>query len=461
MSAKDPVDTDRAWSYADALHAIWARSDFERGRVANPFVDAEAGERGLRRVAALLDRLGCPQDRFAAVHIAGSKGKGSTAAILAAILGAAGHRPGLFTSPHLHTVRERIVVAGEAISEERFAALTARVEQAAAALERDHPALGPISTFEILTALALLAFADAGCPLAVIEVGLGGTYDATNVLSPLVAVITRLDLEHTAILGDSLAAIAAAKAGIIKSGQTVLVAPQSAAALAVIAAVATDRGSPLLVGDRDWRLAGDWRNFTAIGPWGRLSCMRLALSGAHQMENAGLALAAVWALRQAGWVIPEVAIRTGLTDVRWPGRFERVVRAGQPTFVLDGAHTPAAAAALAETLATEMPGQQAVLVLGVSADKDLAALLHPLAPIISAVIATQADHPRALPAAALAAHLDCGDHPLAVVPAVGAALTEAASRAGPAGMVLVTGSLFVVASAREALGLAVAEPTLA
>jgi len=457
MATEPPRD-----AYADALRAVWARSDFERGRVANPFVDAAAGERGLRRTAALLARLGRPQDRFGALHVAGSKGKGSTAAMLDAVLRAAGWGTGLYTSPHLHTVRERVAIDGVPIAEDRFAGLAERVEAAAAAIEREDRGLGGVTTFEVLTAIGFLAFAEAGCCLVVVEVGLGGSWDATNVLTPLVSVITRLDLEHTAILGRTLPEIAAAKAGIVKPGVPVVVAPQAAEALAVVERAAAEHGAPQLVGDRDWRVAGGWRRFDAVGPWGEYRGLRLGLPGAHQVENAGLALAALWALHPAGIAVPAEAVRDGLATVAWPGRFERVVRPGEATVILDGAHTPASAAALAAALAAEFPGERAVVVLGTSADKEPAALVGALAPVAKAVVATRADHPRAMTAEAVAAGVAAGVAELPVEAAAGvpAALARAAALAGPEGLVLVTGSLFVVAGAREALGLARPDPAL-
>jgi dihydrofolate synthase/folylpolyglutamate synthase len=228
----------------------------------------------------------------------------------------------------------------------------------------------------------------------------------------------------------------------------------------VIARVAAARGSPLLVGGVDWRLTGDWRAFDAVGPWGALPGLRLALPGNHQVENAGVALAALWALRPLAPALAEPAIRAGLAGVRWPGRFERVDRPGQPPIILDGAHTALAAAALADAVAAEAPGRRLVVLLGVSADKDPLALLRPLAPQAAAVIATQADHPRALPAAALAANLSGLGPAIETIPAVATALARAASLAGDDGLILVTGSLFVVATARQALGLAVPDPTI-
>ncbi len=453
------MTTANPWTYLDALRALWARSAYERGYISNPFNDLKSAERGLRRTAALLDRLGRPQERYAILHVAGSKGKGSTSALAAAALGAGGHRVGLFTSPHLHAWRERVAVAGEPVAEETFAALTQRAVAAAEALEAARPDLGQVTTFELLTALALDGFAAAGCAVAVVEVGLGGTYDATNVVRPAVAAITRLDFEHTAVLGATIEEIAANKAGIVEPGRPVVVSPQPPAALAVIEAAAAERGSPLLVGGRDWRWSGDWRAFAADGPWGRYDGLGLALPGAHQVENAATALAALWCLHRAGLAVPEAAVRAGFAAVRWPGRFERVAVNGA-TVVLDGAHTPAAAAALAAALAEVYPGRRAVAVLGLGADKDPAALAAALAPVAASVVATRSTNPRAAPPEAVAAGARAAGLPTEVVPAVAAALARARARAAAGGLVLVTGSLFAVAEAREALGLARPDPPL-
>ena len=447
-----------ALTYPAALRALWDRSAYERGYVSNPFGDAASGERGLRRVAALLDRLGRPQERVGIVHVAGSQGKGSTSAMVDAVLRAAGHRVGLFTSPHLHSWRERIAVDGEPIAEAAFAGLTARAVAAAEAVEVAEPDLGQVTTFELLTAMGLDAFATAGCALAVLEVGLGGRYDATNVVTPLVAAITRLDLEHTAVLGGSLEEIAAAKAGILKPGRPAAVSPQDPAALAVVEAVAAERGSPFLVGGRDWHWSGTWRRFDADGPWGRYDGLPLGLPGDHQLENAGTALAALWSLTEDGVAVPEAAVRVGLASVRWPGRFERVSLPAGATAVLDGAHTPAAAAALAAAVATEFPDRRAVVVLGASVDKEAATLARALASVTAAVVATRSANPRAMAAEGVAAGARAAGLPVEVVADVGDAVARAVDRAGPAGLVLVVGSLFVVAEAREALGLGRADP---
>jgi dihydrofolate synthase/folylpolyglutamate synthase len=290
------TDTNNTWDYRSALRAIWERSAYDRGFISNPFAGDAAADLGLRRTATLLDRLGRPHERYGIVHVAGSKGKGSTCAFIDAILRTAGYRAGRYTQPHLHTMRERIAVAGRPIDESAFAALTRRALDAARTVERERPELGEVTAFELATAMALDHFASAGCDLAVVEVGLGGTLDATNVVTPLVSVITALDLEHTAVLGDTLPKIAAQKAGIIKPGRPVAVSPQSPEALAVIEQVAKERESALYVGGRDWEWTGTWRSFSATGPWGTFENLTSGLVGRHQIDNACVAIAATWLL---------------------------------------------------------------------------------------------------------------------------------------------------------------------
>jgi len=447
----------KGWSYRDALRAIWARSGYDRGYVSNPFWGDEAAALGLRRTAALLDRLGRPHERYAVIHVAGSKGKGSTCAVAASLLRAAGYRVGLSTSPHLHAYRERIALDGEPLNESAFAALTQRAVGEAEALARAAPDLGEVTAFELTTAMALETFAAAGCAVAVVEVGMGGRLDATNVLRADVAAITALDLEHTAVLGRTLPAIAAQKAGIIEPRRPVVVSPQEPAALAVIEAAATEQGSPLLLAGRDWRWEGPWRDFAATGLWGRYERLRSGLVGAHQVENACTALAAV-SLIGDRLPVSEAAARRGLAETRWPGRFERVRIDGGPEIVVDGAHTPASAVVLAETLAQEYPGRPAVLVLGTMRDKDPAALCRALAPVVASVVATEARSPRAAATADVATGAVAAGLASDAVAGVAAALTRARDIAGRDGLVLVTGSLSVVAEAREALGLARSDP---
>ena len=253
-------------NYREAIGYIIDRSGYDRGFVANPF-DAETV--GLRRTAWLLDGLGNPERAVPAVHVAGTKGKGSTAAFLAAILRASGRRVGLYTSPHLHTFRERIQIHGAPVREASFADLTTEIAPLNARLAGEHPDWGEATAFEVATALAFLAFARAEVDVSVIEVGLGGRLDATNVLDPEVSVITSISYDHTRILGDTLAEIAAEKGGIIKPGRPVVSAPQQTEAAETLQRIARERGCELLMGGVDWHASGR-RRCLRCGAVGRL-----------------------------------------------------------------------------------------------------------------------------------------------------------------------------------------------
>jgi dihydrofolate synthase/folylpolyglutamate synthase len=439
------------WDYARALAELWNRSSYERGLISDPFGDPDRAERGLARMRALLLELGNPHLRLPTAHVAGSKGKGSTSALIAAAAAAAGHRVGLYSSPHLHRFPERIAINGNPVDDAAFAAQAEHIAAAARRLEQREPGHGMVTTFEFVTAMAFSTFAAAECDLAVIEVGLGGRYDATNLLSPLVTVITRIDLEHTAVLGPTYADIAAQKAGILRPGVTCVASPQAPQAASVIASHASDVGCPLLLGGRDWTWAGTSRAFAARGPWGDWPGLAVALPGPHQVENACTALAALHVIDRAGVPVPEAAVRAGFASVRWPGRFERV-SINERDFVLDGAHTPASARALLSTWRDELPGHLPTIVLGMGSDKDAASVLEALRPIVGRLIVTRADSPRAADPLTLARAAGQIGLLAEVQPSVAAAVAAAID--GRPGPVLVTGSLFVAGEAREALGLA-------
>lgn len=437
--------------YQQAIAYIIERSGYDRGFVANPF-DAETI--GLRRTTWLLEALGNPQAKVPAVHVAGTKGKGSTAAFIASILHASGRRVGLYTSPHLHTFRERIQIDGQPISEQRFADLTAEIAPFNAQLASDKPDWGEATAFEVSTALAFLAFARETLDVVVVEVGLGGRLDATNVLDPRVSVITSISYDHVGILGDTLGQIASEKGGIIKPGRPVVVAPQRPEASETLLRIAGERGSELLFGERDWQAEGHALSFVATGPWGRYDDLQSALVGRHQVDNAGAAIATCWVLDRDGLAIPEEAIRTGLRTVSWPGRFE-VVR-DDPLIVVDGAHNVDSVERLAETLVDEFSGRRLVLVLGIAADKDVEQMVRILAPLARTVIATASHHPRAASSDRIVAALQELDQPVpvvAVAPSVADGLNLAMVDVDDP-VICVTGSLYVVAEAREALGLA-------
>jgi dihydrofolate synthase/folylpolyglutamate synthase len=399
---------------------------------------------GLERIEALLTALGRPETGLRVVHIGGTNGKGSVAALSAAILQAAGLRTGLYTSPHLLDVTERIRIDGLSLSRETLARHAARI---APALET-----GAATFFEAMTAVALAAFREARVDAAVLEVGLGGRWDATNVGAPLVSVVTRIDYDHQEFLGRRLEDIAGEKAGIIRGG-TVLSAAQAPEAMAVVEARCRAVGVPLLVEGRQLEvqalesdLAG--HRLRLRGPGFAYDDLRLALPGLYQPGNAVLAVGAVRAFAAAsGLAVPEAAVRAGAAAVRWPGRFQVVPGApGRPTLVLDGAHNPAGAAALAASLRHHFAGRRLALVVGVSADKDRAGILKALASPAARIYLVPADHPRATPPGELRAQLPPVDAEVVLAASPGEALGAALEAPG-IDVVCVAGSLFVVADA--------------
>jgi dihydrofolate synthase/folylpolyglutamate synthase len=398
---------------------------------------------GLARIEGLLGALGNPERRYALVQVGGTNGKGSTAAMLAAMLRAQGRRVGLYTSPHLLTLRERIRVDGEAISED---ALADGYDALATLIARSDA-----SMFEAITALALDWFEGEGVEVAVLEVGLGGRLDSTTVGVPAAAIVTRIDLDHQAWLGDTLAEIAAEKAAIVRPGVGIAVAAaQAPAAEEVLARRAREVGVPLLMEGRDLavevceRSLGGQR-LRCHGPDWEMNDLLLGLLGTYQPSNALLAVAAARALG-----VPPSAIADGLLRARWPGRFE-VRRADGGWLVLDGAHNPGGALALADSLTAYFAGEPLTLVVGVSADKDAAGILRALAPRAERVILTAATNARAAAPADLAAAMP--STPAIVQTA--ASVDEALALAGApprTPVVCVAGSLFLVGDALRALG---------
>lgn len=441
--------TEHHQGYQRALGFLWRRSAYERGLITAPARSREEAALGQVRTRALLDALGAPDRGQAILHVTGSKGKGSTVAIASAITMSAGKKTGRFTSPHLHSYRERIAIDDEPVSESAFVRLANLVEEAAGLLERSRPELGSVNTFELLTAMGLLAFAEARCAATILEVGVGGEFDPTNVVAPTACAITRIDLEHTAILGSTYEAIATTKSGIVKSGVPVAVGPMPSEAREAIARRAASVGAPMLVAGRNWSVEGPWDEVRVAGPWGEVGPLRLGLPGAYQLENAGTACMACWLLDKE---IGKSALAEGLATARWPGRFEIVERSGI-TYVLDGAHTPAAAEALASAMRERFPGQRAQLVFGCSSDKNMKGVLDPLIAVAERVIATRSVHPRSAAPEEIAELARRSSVPVETAPNVAAAM----DLAGAGTLVLVTGSLFAVAEGREWLGLAEAD----
>lgn len=379
---------------------------------------------GLERIRRLLGRLGNPHRGLKFVHIAGSNGKGSTAALLASVLTAAGLRTGLYTSPHLWRFHERFQVDGVPISGEELAELAAQVLEAA----EDE------TEFELMTAIAFLHFRRSGCDIVVLETGLGGRLDSTNVIdAPEVAVITRIGLEHTQLLGDTLEKIAGEKAGIIKPGCDAVLYGQSREVEGLVERVCRERGVPLTVA--------------------RPSSLeyRISLLGEYQLSNAAVALETVDRLRRRGWEIPESAVVQGLENARWPGRMELARR--KPDVLLDGAHNPQCMEALARSLGGMYPGKRIIFLTGVLADKDYPAMMGELLPLAREFFTLTPDSPRALDAGELAVYLKMRGAKASPCGSVREGLDRALAAAGAEDVVCVCGSLYMVGEARHHLGL--------
>jgi len=428
--------------YLDSLRFLQARDDWERTGSA---ADAERWD--LRRMRSLLARLGDPHLGRRTVHIAGSKGKGSVAAMAASVLKQAGTSVGLYTSPHLHRFVERIAVNGEPISEDDFGWL---VEELALHVEAEDAdgSYGRLSTFEALTALAFLYFRGRGVEYQVLETGLGGRLDATNIFDTKdVCVITPISLEHTAILGDTVGQIAEEKAGIITPGATVIMAPQRESASDVIRRVCEERGVTLLEVAQSCAMTRkkhdrDGQEFALKTPRATYK-LHLPLLGHHQLDNAATAVLALEALEID---MDEKTLRGGLGAVRWPCRIELLKR--KPLIVADGAHNRDSMRRLVQTLRDDLSVREAVFVIGCARDKDMTAFVEELGPLASEVVATQSRSPRAKDAHEIAAAFRDADIPVAVETTVGAAVDAALGQAG-GGTVVICGSLFVAAEARE------------
>jgi len=387
----------------------------------------------LERVALALQRLGDPQRAYPVLHVAGTNGKGSVVAMLDACLGAAGYTVGRYTSPHLVELGERITIGGVPMTRQ---ALVAIAEEARAASLAHGIGL---TFFEILTVMAFLHFARTGVEVAVIEVGLGGRLDATNVVDPLAAVITTIGRDHTQWLGESLAEIAAEKGGIIKPGRPLVLGRIAGEAAAVLLRLAEERGAPVLAAGRDYQVGGGERiAFDGVG-W-TLRDVQVGLRGAHQRDNAATAIATLGAVR-AALPLDEGALRQGLGSVRWPGRLE--VIDGAPLTVVDGAHNADGIATLVAELPGLTGGRPVDLLFAVMGDKDWGGMVAQLAPHCRSAVVTEVLPPRAAPAAAVAEAF-APSCPVVAEPDLARAWQLVRQRAGADGVVLVAGSLFLV-----------------
>ncbi len=436
-------------TYTDAIEYLYSFINWEVERHVRYAPEAMTLERPRR----VLEALGNPHLQYPVIHITGTKGKGSVGAMCASALQASGLRTGLYSSPHLQDYRERFRVGGTLISPQDFTALVNTVRPVVEAVE-------DITWFEVTTAMAFLYFAQQKVDAAVIEVGLGGRLDATNVVQPVVSVITSLSYDHMHLLGNSLADIAREKGGIIKHGVPVVSAPQPPEALDVLRSIAEERDAPFTLVGHDWLYeplppAGAGEDFL-VAPLGQpLQPYHVSLVGEHQSLNATVALAALDHARQAGVPVQPEGIRAGFEAVDWPGRLEVLSR--EPLIIADAAHNAASARRLRATLEARFWRQPMALVFGASADKDIAGMFAALLPVTDMLIVTEAAHPRAIAAEELEALAVQQGYagPIERVHGVAAAMARAVKRVGPAGLVCTTGSLFVVGEARDAFGLPV------
>lgn len=420
------------------------------GQEAVAYIDTfqwQAHAPGLERIRTLLHALGDPQKELKFVHVAGTNGKGSVCAYLASVLRCAGYRVGLCTSPFLEDFRERIQVDGKLIPPEVLGELTELARPAAEAME-DHP-----TEFELITAVAMLYFRRCRCDIVVLEVGLGGALDASNVIDvPEAAVITAMGMDHAAILGPTLGDIAAAKAGIIKPGGTVVSFGGCPEADAVIRERCREQGAQLTEVDFSrLRVVGTGLDGTDLefAPYGAL---HVPLVGLYQAKNAAVAVTTVEVLEKRGWEISRRALEQGLASVCWPGRLEVVRRTG-PVILRDGAHNAHGMAATVESLRALFPGKKLTILMGVMADKDVEDMLKLLAPIAGQVFTVRPESPRAMPAEELAALVNRYGVPAVPCAGVAAGLQAAAEAAGADGAVCALGSLYLVGEVRRAADL--------
>ena len=419
---------------------------------------------GLEAMRDFLDRVGSPEKKLRLIHVAGTNGKGSVSAMLFSILGQAGYRVGLYTSPHLTHVRERFRLNDRFISQDEFARLATTIREV---LEPEK-----ITYFEFCTALTLLWFAECKLDLAILETGLGGRLDATNVITPLVSIITSISMDHEAYLGTTLTAVAGEKAGIIKERVPVITSAVAPEAISVIEWVSREHQAPLAIlgrdfdffgeGDREWQ----WRGSSASVA-GNFADLRCALRGRYQRQYSSVAIAAAVLLRSYGYRIDETAVRSGLLSVHWPGRMEYLrLEAGnrrpvpeEPEnqvecrqYLLDGAHNPDGVKNLTESLVSEFAGRRLICLWGAMGDKDICGAIGYIAPIVDALILTRPANERSASPEKL---LTCLDSEHSGKARCVADLTEAVAlaeeTAGPDDLIVIAGSLYLVGEVRRLL----------
>ena len=442
--------------YEAALEYLFSATDYEKMRR----VRYNADTFSLDRMYRLLERLGSPHRRLRTVHVAGTKGKGSTAALVHAVAMACGLTAGLYTSPHLVDIRERIRVGHDDIPPQDLAAL---IEAARPHVDRMRAEADAPTFFEIFTALAFGHFSAAGVDVAVVEVGLGGRLDATNVVVPDVSVITAISLDHTLQLGETVAAIAAEKAGIVKPAVPAVSQPQPPDAMAVVEDACRAAGAPLALVGRDvtytWSPAEEAGRLgcrvTVGTPGATYGPLFVPLMGEHQAVNAAAAVAAAERCGPIAERLTPDVVREGFRQVRWAGRMEHLP--GRPDMVLDGAHNRSSMERLMEALGRHFPDRRVVIVFGSAADKDVDGMLGVLAERVpeAPIVFTQTDNPRAAEPADLAERFRArGGTGGQAAGGVAGALDAAAKKAAPDGLVVVCGSLYLVGEVKARLAAA-------
>ncbi len=401
---------------------------------------------GLERISGMMEQLGNVQEDLKFIHIAGTNGKGSVSAMLSSVLTVAGYRTGLFISPYIMRFNERMQVNGMPISDEELAEIITEVQPVAESMA-ERP-----TEFEIITAAAFVWFARQKCDIVVLETGLGGRLDATNLITKNVcAVITNLGMDHTEYLGNTLGEIAGEKCGILKPGCPVVAYRSAPEAMKVIRARAKELECPVRTADfgKIKALSADLQGQTF--QYKQFPELTVHLLGAHQLKNAAVALETVSVLRKAGWEIPDEAVVQGMDATRWPGRFE--VLQDNPLVIVDGAHNPQGVESLIAAVKEYLPGQHIVCVTGVLADKDWKPMMDRLKTVVSDFVAVTPDSPRALGNVRLARYLTDREHWVSVADDVEKGLTGALERAkATGGMVLACGSLYMAADVRRFFG---------
>ncbi|MBN2076672.1 MAG: bifunctional folylpolyglutamate synthase/dihydrofolate synthase [Dehalococcoidales bacterium] len=433
------------FTYQQALDYLYSFIDYES--MPRP---RDAEHYDLRRMDELLERLGNPHLKARTVHIAGTKGKGSVAAMIASVLTNSGYRTGLYTSPHLHTFNERIRVNGVLITDEEIATLVKKMQPEEEAVDKKST-YGKLTTFELITVLGFMYFEMKNVDFQVIEVGLGGRLDATNVVQPDVSVITTIGFDHMEVLGNTITEIATEKAGIIRQNGIVVSSSQVDEADKVISGVCAQKNAELIKVGSDVTYQG--QEYDINGQKLRVNGRRdtyeltIPLIGDHQQINGVTAVATLEVLAEKGFAITKESMRDGLAKVNWPGRLQLL--STKPLLVVDGAHTPESARKMRESLEKYFTFDKAIVIIGSSSDKDISGIVEELTPLFSKAVITRSIHPRSMPADTIVKEFQSRGVETVVVEDFSEVLSAALSMAGENDLVCATGSLFIVAGIIE------------